>query len=965
MTTYPDNAALREPSPLFSDLCKAKGIGSASKLHTLLRDTLPSERLEALGEALTPAGLTNVALGAFWHGTGQAPALLWEEVTNLPATASTTDHGEHHRLRPGTTPPDTEEPPAGWGIGSAKGIAVSARTLAERIAEICPAEEFAVFATVAAKGAEFRNVACSWGDIVAANPVLDTVLNSGGTIYLSSGSFQAGVTKRDNSRLSGVWSIVLDDVGTHPSKSKVPWCMVAALGLTPSVIVRTSPDNHQVYFFLQSPERDLARVSWLLRSLAAKGLMDPGSARLSQFFRLPGVSTKPESAGHRDVICMFAPDASYCIDDIGTAAGLTIPAAGSPDLRVVTRRVASPELLWAPGADDEERVAWVKRAFQNIRNDWRFPDRETWLRAGFAIHGACNGDPGGFDVFDEWSERHYSYDPDATLRFWESIDASQHLGCDQIMIWLAEDAGRKPRELAEQKASGDQPTDPPDDAEPENGDEQRRALAALAACVFARAPVVIAETLDAITPLRPGSLRDNAAPNIPGGPSGSHGAANNANMAHHRWEAWEQALQRLESARTAPRFADVGSIMTGGLLAFNPSDTRPRPIRPDITDFLTRGQVTLLYSAPAVGKSTFVAAVAVALAWEKPDLLGLPGMDWAGDVMVLSNEDGHAVLMDKFTGIVRSSGLLPAEKKHDVLVVPGSSTSLVEQVAGGAVVPTLAGIRFVETLAERHRVSGSAHGVGLLVIDTLATITAGLNENDAGAMQTAMNVLNDIARRGFLAVLVLHHTAKAAGSSGAVDMFSARGSGAIVASARMAVPMRWPTDDEARKFGWGDTAKAAGTRYVVFDGPAGKANGIAAGLRYYERTSYSLPAWDVRETGAGGVLPPLTISVPVLKPIFPQNVVRATPDQTFAHLRTEIATRGRVRHDTGRGKAAPPDGSDTASLVAAFGMSAVEARALVAGLLKAGRIETETARCKKAKRNVPWLVMPPPDEDEI
>lgn len=935
----------------FAALCKAKGFASPSQLLASLQNALSDEGREALVEALAPGGLTKVTLGGIWHGTRPAPALLLEEVEKLLDRFPEGSAGA--ACQPVTAPPDTTttveaQPapetftaPADWGWdNSADGLPVSGTDIVAAMARDLAPDEALWGASVVephdARG--WKGRAISRAEAASGGTSLAWLSQSENANHVSMGAFATEATSRSDEDLRGVVRIVLDDVGT---KAKFP-------DLLPTLVIETSPGNYQISYFLNGVERDIPRVKALLAELARLGLTDNGAGSTVRYFRTPGSNVKPEHNGFRDKVRVWAPERRFSLDQIAQRLGVALPAPGialpaSPGIVPVSARKVPKEALLAPGADDEERGNLVARMLECIKNDGRFDSRDDWLNMCFAAHSACNSDPAGRSAFVDWSWG----EPAEAERVWDTFKGAESLGFPYLLDRLREDAQHNPqvRQLYEELW--------------ENARFQ------FAKRVFANAPVVIAGTLDAIMPLRPGSLPDNAPPDMFGEPSESHGAANNANLARDRWEAWEQALQHLESARTAPSFADVGSIMTGGLLAFNPSDARPRPIRPDITDFLTRGQVTLLYSAPAVGKSTFVAAVAVALAWEKPDLLGLPGMDWAGDVMVLSNEDGHAVLMDKFTGIVRSSGLLPAEKKHDVLVVPGSSTTLVEQVAGGAVVPTLAGIRFVETLAKRHRVSGSAHGVGLIVIDTLATITAGLNENDAGAMQTAMNVLNDIARRGFLAVLVLHHTAKAAGSSGAVDMFSARGSGAIVASARMAVPMRWPTDDEARKFGWGDTAKAAGTRYVVFDGPAGKANGIAAGLRYYERASYSLPARDVRETGAGGALPPLTISVPVLKPIFPQSVARATPDQAFAHLRAEIAARGRVRHDTGRGKSAPPDGSGTVSLMEAFGMQAGEARALVTALLNAGRMKTETARCPTARRDVQWLVPAPGGGDEI
>lgn len=940
MNFQTENSASGGQPLSFAALCKAKGFASPSQLCAALRDALPDERSAALVEALAPGGLTKVTLGGIWHGTRPPPALLLEEVEKLR------DRAPEGCGAPACQPPDTTttaeaqlapvafSPPADWGWDNSEdGLPVSgAEIIAEMARHLAPGE--LLWGVARSKDYETK-----WGgrpisrdDALTGDDNMAWLMQTENANYVSAGVFADGNAGKTGENQRGAVRIVLDDVGT---KSKWP-------NLAPTMAIETSPGNHQFSYFLEGVERDLPRVEAFLNELARLGFTDPGSKSKEHYFRIPGSNVKPEHNGFRDKVRVWALERRFSLEQLAEGVGITIPAPGSVP---VSAGKLTPEALLAPGADDEERGNVVARMLDCIENDGRFDSRSDWIDMLHAAHGACNGDPNGLSAFMEWSDR-----ADDAERVWDTCKGSDRLGFSRLMGWLAEDA----YEVAGQA--------PPPGDETDAQRQHRERAAALhrqirfehAVALFSRAPAVTANEFGRLEPL---SRLIEA--------EGARRTASSGNLAAERGDDWKQALQALESARAAPSFADIGSTIVGGLLAFNPSDTRPRPIRPNITDFLTRGQVTLLYSAPAVGKSTFVAALAVALAWEKPDLLGLPGLDWAGDTMVLSNEDGHSVLMDKFTATVRSFGLTPAEQKHAILVEPRSSITLIEQVAGGAIAPTTAGIEFVKRLAERRRDSGSPHGPALLVIDTLATITAGLNENDAGAMQAAMNVLTGIARSGFLSVLVLHHTGKAAGTGGAIDMFSARGSGAIVASARMAAPMRWPTDEEVLRFGWGKTAKAVGSRYVVFDGPSGKANGIQAGLRYYERVSYSLTAWDVRETGTGGAVMPLTISVPVLKPISPQDIVRATPDQAFTHLAGRIAAEGRVRHDTGRGKTDPLDGSDTASLMGAFGMSKEEARAVVATLHNAGRVTVVMARDKSSRRDVQWLALAPAPGGEI
>ncbi len=93
--------------------------------------------------------------------------------------------------------------------------------------------------------------------------------------------------------------------------------------------------------------------------------------------------------------------------------------------------------------------------------------------------------------------------------------------------------------------------------------------------------------------------------------------------AHHDgiWAEWRAALERLRAARPAPIFGTCGWLphpSNGNVLILDPDDISPVPLRPEITDRHTRGEVSMLVGSPGVGKSTLGTSYVVAIAYENP-----------------------------------------------------------------------------------------------------------------------------------------------------------------------------------------------------------------------------------------------------------------------------------------------------------------------------------------------------------
>jgi primase-like protein len=51
-------------------------------------------------------------------------------------------------------------------------------------------------------------------------------------------------------------------------------------------------------------------------------------------------------------------------------------------------------------------------------------DWEEWNRIGMALFDATDGSDFGFELFDEWSQKHYKYDDVTTAEKWEKFRSS-------------------------------------------------------------------------------------------------------------------------------------------------------------------------------------------------------------------------------------------------------------------------------------------------------------------------------------------------------------------------------------------------------------------------------------------------------------------------------------------------------------------------------------------------------------
>jgi hypothetical protein len=146
---------------------------------------------------------------------------------------------------------------------------------------------------------------------------------------------QDGAWHRRKANFTAMHAVMVDDIGT-----KVP---ADKLVLEPSVMVETSPDNFQAWYFLDPPEVDPIRADLILKRMIAAGLTadakDPGMRGVTRYGRLPiGINGKAiyvERLGSAFLqqVKVWKPDRRTSLEVIAGAYGLSLEPEPSVTFR--------------------------------------------------------------------------------------------------------------------------------------------------------------------------------------------------------------------------------------------------------------------------------------------------------------------------------------------------------------------------------------------------------------------------------------------------------------------------------------------------------------------------------------------------------------------------------------------------------------------------------------------------------
>lgn len=134
--------------------------------------------------------------------------------------------------------------------------------------------------------------------------------------------------KRRKENFHALHAVMIDDIGTKVSSELVK--------LPPTVLVETSPDNFQAWYFLSEPITDINTADWLIKRMVAQGLAaesDPGMLGVSRYGRLPlGINGKKKYPTDFRVSLIHADySLRYSVEEIERAYGLV--ALPPPDMK--------------------------------------------------------------------------------------------------------------------------------------------------------------------------------------------------------------------------------------------------------------------------------------------------------------------------------------------------------------------------------------------------------------------------------------------------------------------------------------------------------------------------------------------------------------------------------------------------------------------------------------------------------
>lgn len=224
-------------------------------------------------------------------------------------------------------------------------------------------------------------------------------------------------------------------------------------------------------------------------------------------------------------------------------------------------------------------------------------------------------------------------------------------------------------------------------------------------------------------------------------------------------------------------------LATVSLEPFNLHELETRPWL--VNGLLLDGQVALLVAQGGTGKSLLSLQLAAMVA---------RGGEWAHwratkpvRALVLSAEDDLDEMRRRMASVRIVCGYGENELAGKIHIYSQEDMALLKRErANGRPKRTALYEQVVRTVEDG--------GFGLLVVDPLIEMSAGLDENDSGDMKELITALREIARRSRIPVLAAHHAKK----GGLHDQNAQRGSTALTAGARVSLILSAMDPDEAK-----------------------------------------------------------------------------------------------------------------------------------------------------------------------
>jgi hypothetical protein len=227
----------------------------------------------------------------------------------------------------------------------------------------------------------------------------------------------------------------------------------------------------------------------------------------------------------------------------------------------------------------------------------------------------------------------------------------------------------------------------------------------------------------------------------------------------------------------------------------------PPLVHTHILPGLIPGSVGSLVGPGGSSKTTLAIQIAVARALALPVAHGLfPALDAPLRVALLSAEDPKYVFCDRLRTIV------PAELEIDRQLDLLTHSDVIDQIEDQLRVYSLAGqdariVRGKGPTPALRQIIASTKDCDLVILETVSRLHDG-DENAASDMSALVSAAERLAKETGAAVLLIHHSSKAADYNGRGDsQHAARGSSAFVDNVRWVGNLFPLSEDEAARLG--------------------------------------------------------------------------------------------------------------------------------------------------------------------
>ncbi|WP_395709695.1 AAA family ATPase [Reyranella sp.] len=169
--------------------------------------------------------------------------------------------------------------------------------------------------------------------------------------------------------------------------------------------------------------------------------------------------------------------------------------------------------------------------------------------------------------------------------------------------------------------------------------------------------------------------------------------------------------------------------------------TTPLLARRSICSFMARGEVATVAGQPGTGKSAFVLGAALAIAADRPDLIGEKAFERTGDVLIVSKEDNLDAVRRRRAGWLKTHGIDANSLRHEPHFV--DDPDFTAAAFDGSRVELSADMAW---LGEQIAVlRAQDRDVCAVVLDTLPAVLEGVVENDNSSMARVMALLSSWA----------------------------------------------------------------------------------------------------------------------------------------------------------------------------------------------------------------------------